>query len=287
MTKIGIAFGSGGARGLAHLLMIEAFEELGLKPSVISGSSVGAIIGAFYAAGYSSKEMKTILSNMLYPKNGKISDFFRRSDIINMLTMFDLQLVKSGFIKGDKLQNYMQTYLKVSTFEELNIPLKIIATSYWEKTEVILEKGKLLPAIRASYSLPGLFTPVKIHNKILIDGGVSNPLPFDILIKECDMTVAVDVTAYKVSNGKEYPPTFESVFTTYQLMQNSISQEKLKFIKPDIYIRPEILDVRVFDFTKFESIFKQAKPAKEYLKRKLGKILERKTSIEVTSKENI
>jgi len=282
MTKIGIAFGSGGARGLAHLLMIEAFEELGIKPSIISGSSVGAIIGAFYAAGYSSKEMKTILNNMLYPKNGKISDFFRRSDIINMLTMFDLQWVKTGFIKGDKLQNYMQTYLKVSTFEELKIPLKIIATNYWEKTEVVLEKGKLLPAIRASYSLPGLFSPVKIHNKILIDGGAANPLPFDILADECDITVAVDVTAYHVSNGNESPPTFESVFTTYQIMQNSISQEKLKFIKPDVYIRPEIKDVRVFDFTKFESIFKQAKPAKEQLKKKLGKLLERKESESIT-----
>ena len=280
MTKIGIAFGGGGARGLAHLLMIEAFEELGLKPSVISGSSVGAIIGAFYAAGYSSKEMRTILNNMLYPKNGKISDFFRRSDIINMLSIFDLQWVKSGFIKGDKLQNYMQAYLKVSTFEELKIPLKIVATNYWEKTEVILEKGKLLPAIRASYSLPGLFSPVKIHNKILIDGGAVNPLPFDILKKECDLTVAIDVTAYKVSNGKEYPPTFESVFTTYQIMQNSICQEKLKFIEPDVYIRPEIKDVRVFDFTKVESIFKQAKPAKEQLKRKLSKILEHKASAE-------
>lgn len=280
MTKIGIAFGSGGARGLAHLMMIEAFEELGLKPSIIAGSSVGAIVGAFYAAGYSSKEMKTILNNMLYPKNGKISDFFRRSDIINMLTMFDLQWLKSGFIKGDKLQNYTQAYLKVSTFEELKIPLKIVATNYWEKTEVILEKGKLLPAIRASYSLPGLFSPVKIHNKILVDGGAVNPLPFDILINECDITVAVDVTAYKVSNGKEYPPTFESVFTTYQIMQNSICQEKLKFIKPDIYIRPEIKDVRVFDFTKVESIFKQAKPAKEQLKKKLSKLLDHKASAE-------
>ena len=282
MTKIGIAFGSGGARGLAHLLMIEAFEELGLKPSIISGSRIGAIVGAFYAAGYSSREMRAILNNMLYPKNGKISDFFRRSDIINMLTMFDLQLVKSGFIKGDKLQNHMKTYLKVSSFEELKIPLKIIATNYWEKTEVILDKGKLLPAIRASYSLPGLFTPVKIHNSILIDGGVSNPLPFDILFNECDLTVAVDVTAYKASNGKEYPPTFESVFTTYQIMQNSISQEKLKFIKPDIYIRPEIKDVRVFEFTKFESIFKQAQPAKEQLKRKLNKLIEERISSKIS-----
>jgi NTE family protein len=129
--------------------------------------------------------------------------------------------------------------------------------------------GKLLPAIRASYSLPGLLTPAKIKKRILIDGGVVNPLPFDILFNDCDITIAVDVTAYRTSKGKEYPPTFESVFTAYQIMQNSINLQKMKFIKPDIYIRPEIYDVRVFDFSKHESIFKQAETAKDNLKRKL------------------
>ncbi len=280
MTKIGIAFGSGGARGIAHLLMIEALEELGLEPFMISGSSIGAVVGAFYASGYSSKEMKKILNNLLFPNNGKLSDFFRRSDIINMLTMFDLQLLKSGFIKGNKLDTFIKSYLKVTTFEELKTQLKIVTTDYWKKEEVIIEKGKLVPAIRASYSLPGLFTPVKIHNRILIDGGAVNPLPFDILLKDCDITIAIDVTSYRTSNGKEYPPTFESVFTTYQIMQNSISLQKLKFIHPDIYIRPEIKDVRVFDFTKMETILKQAGPAKEELKRKLEKLLEHKTSTE-------
>ncbi len=280
MVKIGIAFGSGGARGIAHLLMIEALEELGLKPFMISGSSIGAVVGAFYAAGYSSKEMKRIVKDMLFPNNGRLSDFFRRSDIINMLTMFDLQLLKSGFIKGDKLEGLIQSYLKINTFEELKTNLKIITTDYWKKEEVVFEKGKLIPAIRASYSLPGLFTPVKIHNRILIDGGAVNPLPFDVLLKDCDITIAVDVTAYRTSNGKEYPPTFESVFTTYQIMQHSIGQQKLKFIQPDIYIRPEIKDVRVFDFTKQETIFKQAAPAKEQLKKKLEKLLERKTTTE-------
>ena len=286
MEKIGIAFGSGGARGLAHILMIEAMEELGLKPSVISGTSVGAIVGAFYAAGYTSKEMKEIVYKIIFPKNDRFSDFFKRSDIVKMLTMFDPQFVKSGFIKGDKLQNFLQSQMNASTFEELKIPLKIVATDYWKKEEVIFDKGKILPAIRASYSLPGLFTPVKIHGRVLIDGGIVNPLPYDILIKDCDYTVAVDVTAYKTSNGKEFPPTFESVFTAYQIMQHSNSQQKIKFIKPDIYIRPEIMDVRVFDFSKVESIFEQAQPAKDALKKKLEQILKYKTSTEYVEINN-
>jgi NTE family protein len=280
VAKIGIAFGSGGARGMAHILMVEALEELGLKPSVISGTSIGAVIGAFYAAGFSSAEMKEIFYKLIYPKRDSFFDFLWRSDIMKMFTMFDPQFVKSGFIKGEKFQNFLQSQLNISTFEQLKIPLKIITTDYWNKTEIIFEKGKLLPAIRASYSLPGLFTPTKVQNKILVDGGIVNPLPYDVLMNDCDYTIAIDVTAYKTHNGKEYPPTFESVFTAYQIMQHSISQQKIKFIKPDIYIRPEIEDVKVFDFSKVDSIFEQAKPAKEQLKRKLEHLLKYKTTTE-------
>ena len=273
MKRIGIAFGGGGARGLAHIAIIETFEELGIKPSLISGSSIGAIIGAFYAAGYSSDEMKSKLQRLLFPRNDKPFDFLWKSDMVKMFSMFDPQFFKSGLLKGEKFYNFLQEELAVHTFEELKIPLKIVATDYWEKEEVIFNKGKLLPAIRASYSLPGLLTPVKIKNRILIDGGIVNPLPFDILLDECDITVAIDITAYKTNNGKTYPPTFESIFTAYQMMQNSLNQQKLKFLKPDIYIRPEIYDVRVFDFSKQESIFKQSIPAKEKLKKQLGKLL--------------
>ena len=107
------------------------------------------------------------------------------------------------------------------------------------------------------------------NNSILIDGGAVNPLPFDLILDKCEITVAIDVTAFKAQSESEIPPTFDSVFTTYQTMQNSIIKERLKFLKPDIYIRPEIYDVRVFDFVKAETIFKQAQPAKELLKRQL------------------
>jgi len=273
MKKIGIAFGAGGARGIAHLLMIEALEELGVKPSIISGSSIGAVVGAFYAAGFSSKEMREILNQLINPKSDSVFDFWRKSDIVKLLTMFDPQFIKSGFIKGEKFQKYMKTHLKVSYFEDLKIPLKIVTTDYWKKEEVIFDKGELIQPIKASYSLPGLFTPVKIKNKILIDGGAVNPLPFDLLLNKCDITIAIDVTAVKAQNNNEIPPTFDSVFTTYQTMQNSIIKERLKFLKPDIYIKPEIYDVRVFDFAKVDSIFEQARPAKEELKRQLAKLL--------------
>ncbi|MDT3696468.1 MAG: patatin-like phospholipase family protein [Ignavibacterium sp.] len=271
--KIGISFGAGGARGIAHLLMIEALDELGLKPSVISGSSIGAVVGAFCAAGFSSKEMKEILNQLINPKSDSVFDFLLKSDIVKMFTMFDPQFIKSGFIKGEKFQSYMKSNLNISRFEELKIPLIVVATDYWKKEAVIFDKGDLLNPIKASYSLPGLFTPVKIKNRVLIDGGAVNPLPYDLLKDKCDITIAIDVTASKSHTENDIPPTFDSVFTTYQTMQNSIIKERLKFYKPDIYIRPEIYDVRVFDFLKADSIFKQAQPAKEELKRQLDKLI--------------
>lgn len=274
--SIGISFGAGGARGIAHLLMIEALDELGVKPSIISGSSIGAVVGAFYAAGFSAKEMKEILNQLINPKSDSVFDFLLKSDIVKMFTMFDPQFIKSGFIKGEKFQNYMKSHLKVSRFEELEIPLKIVATDYWKKEAVIFEKGDLIQPIKSSYSLPGLFTPVKIKNRILIDGGAVNPLPFDLIMDKCDITIAIDVTAFKAQNESEIPPTFDSVFTTYQTMQNSIIKERLKFLRPDIYIRPEIFDVRVFDFVKADLIFKQAQSAKDELKRQLDILLNKK-----------
>jgi NTE family protein len=274
--SIGIAFGAGGARGIAHLLMIEALDELGVKPSIIAGSSIGAVVGAFYAAGFSAKEMRGILHQLINPKSDSVFDFLLKSDIVKMFTMFDPQFIRSGFIKGEKFQNYMKNHLKVSRFEELKIPLMIVATDYWKKEAVIFEKGDLIQPIKASYSLPGLFTPVKIKNRILIDGGAVNPLPFDLIMDKCDITIAIDVTAFKAQNESEIPPTFDSVFTTYQTMQNSIIKERLKFLRPDIYIRPEIFDVRVFDFVKADLIFKQAESAKDELKRQLDILLNKK-----------
>lgn len=270
---LGIAFGAGGARGIAHLLMIEALDELGIKPSIISGSSIGAVVGAFYAAGFTAKEMKEILDQLINPKSDSVFDFLLKSDIVKMFTMFDPQFIRSGFIKGEKFQKYMKSHLQISRFEELKIPLKIVATDYWKKEAVVFEKGDLIQPIKASYSLPGLFTPVKIKNRILIDGGAVNPLPFDLILDKCDITIAIDVTAFKAQNESEIPPTFDSVFTTYQTMQNSIIKERLKFLRPDIYIRPEIFDVRVFDFVKADLIFKQAEPAKDELKRQLEVLL--------------
>ncbi|MBI5662077.1 MULTISPECIES: patatin-like phospholipase family protein [Ignavibacterium] len=274
--KIGIAFGSGGSRGIAHILMVETFEELGLKASVVSGSSIGAIAAAFYAAGFDSKEMREILDELIHPKSDSIFDFLLRSDVIKLLTMFDPQIIKSGLIKGEKFQKFLSDRIPARTFKELKIPCYITATDFWSRKEIVFNSGELIPAIKASYSIPGLFTPVEYQGKVLIDGGAVNPLPYDLIKNKCDITVAIDVTASNNTDNKELPATLDSVFSTFQIMQISIIREKLKHIKPDIYIKPVIKDIRLFDFAKTDLIFSQAVKAKDKLKRELENHLNKK-----------
>ena len=273
MKKIGLALGSGGARGLAHILMFEVFEELGIMPSVISGSSIGAILGASFASGTPSKEIKEVVNDLIFHKNSKFWQIHKRSDYTKMLNFIDFGLKPGGIIKGEKFLKVLKEEIKVSTFEELKIPLKVVATDYWDHTEVVLEKGDLHKAVISSFSLPGLFPPVEINDKLLIDGGMSNPLPYDLIQTDCDLTIAIDVSAKKdkIINGP--PPSYEVLFSAFQIMQNSIVSEKLKRTKPDIMINTEIKGIRVHEFMKADSIYNQACEAKNKLKSILEKAL--------------
>jgi len=274
MKKIGLALGAGGARGLAHIVFLEAFEELGIKPSVISGSSIGAIIGAAYSAGISANEMKAFIDELIFSKKVKFWEVHKKSDILKMFNFIDPQYKAGGMIKGEKFLKFFYEKIKVDHFEELKIPFKIVTTDYWNKAEVIFEAGELLQAIRASYSLPGLFTPVEIDGKLLMDGGMVNPLPYDILKDETDITVAIDVSANKVIEDDFIPPAYDVLFSAFQIMQNSIVREKQKLSTPDILIETNIKNVRIHEFAKVKDIFEQTLPLKEKLKRELSEKLE-------------
>ncbi len=273
MIKIGLALGAGGARGLSHICFLEAFDELGIKPYVIAGSSIGAIIGSAYAAGVPAIQIKQNVEEIILSKDAKFWEFRKRSDILKAMNFIDPHFSTGGFIKGEKFVNFMGQRLGVSTFEELKIPLKVIATDFVNNQAVIFDKGDLLTAIRASYAIPGLFAPVEFEGKILMDAGMSNPLPYDVIADDCDITVAVDVTSNKAKQFAETPPVYELLFASFSLMQRSIVSEKLKRIKPDFYIDTDIKEVRVHEFKKVKEIYKQTKHLKEKFKRDLEKAL--------------
>ncbi len=276
MKKIGLALGSGGARGLAHIIILQAFEELGVKPAIISGSSIGALFGAAYCAGLSSKDIKENLDEILHTEHAKDWNIYQNRDYLKMLQFVDLGLRKGGIIKGDKFLSYYKQALKISTFEELKIPLKVVATNYYTREQSVFDSGELFAPIKASYSVPGLFSPMKINSNFYVDGGMVNPVPYDIIDHLVDITVAVDILAPATKPATdETPPLFETFFSSFQIMQTSILNTKLRISQPTIMIKTDIQNIRMMEFVKSKRIFKAAEKYKDTLKFKLEKELEK------------
>lgn len=275
MRTVGVAFGAGGARGLAHLVVLEAFEELGIVPSIVAGTSIGGVVGAGMAAGLTGREMRETVDELRTTKPGKFWNIYENPNFKLALAVMDPTRKTGGLLRGEKFLRVIHSRIGVDRFEDLKIPLKLIATDYWRKAEVILDRGDLLPAIRASYSMPGLFLPVTIDGAFLVDGGLENPLPYDVIRPHCDISVAIDVSAHLSASRSETPRAYEVLFFAYQIMQNSIVREKLEHTFPDILIRTNIHNVRSLEFNKLRSIYEQALPAKQELKKRLAEMLEK------------
>jgi len=255
--------GGGGARGLCHIEFIKAMDEMGVKASVVSGTSIGSIVGSFYASGLSGQE---------------IEDIANAVGLVELSKMIDLAILNpSGIVKGKGVEEFLSKYLPASNFEDLKIPLKIVATDYWERKEVVFESGPLIPAIRASISIPGLFTPVKINKQILVDGGAVNPLPYELIRNQCDLLIAIDVS------GKSSPPRFrkvptmlESVINTYHIMETALVENMLENMKPDIYVKPSLINIQILEFYRHHFIKKSIQKDLIWFKNELEQHLMKK-----------
>lgn len=264
MKKIGIALGGGGARGLCHIEFIKALDELKLKPSVISGTSIGSIIGSFYAAGVSGQEMEKLTEEV---------------SLLDIRKMVDINILSNqGLIKGKGVIDFIDKHLPVKKFEELKIPLKIIACDFWSRKEYLFDKGDILPAIRASISIPGIFAPVVINNTVLIDGGIINPVPMNVIRKDCDILIAIDVTGTNQPPHKNPKPSiFESVTISFQIMESAFVENQIVNYKPEIYIKPKLVNIQIFDFHKNRKIIESVQENIEEFKKQLPKLLNKKS----------
>lgn len=277
MKKIGLTLGGGGAKGFAHIPVLEVFDELGIKPYCISGTSIGAILGALYAANHSAQDIAEMINELIIkPQKSSVKDFFRNKDLFKFLQLLDPQfsLKPKGLIKGDKLLQFLYEQIGIDTFEELNIPLTAVATDFWRKEEVIFNSGGLMPALHASMAMPYLFTPLTDTNRILVDGGLVNNVPHDLLKADCDIRIAVDIMGNCSKSKIKIPSPLEVVFHTYEVMQNKIAEEKLVNHPVDIYLQPPITDIEMTDFYKAETIYQQGQKAKDEFKWKLEHLLE-------------
>ncbi|MBC8190997.1 MAG: patatin-like phospholipase family protein [Candidatus Marinimicrobia bacterium] len=188
--KIGLVLGSGASRGWAHIGVIEALEKHGVQVGVITGASAGSFIGAAYAGGGLDQVKKFALD----------------MDWKAVLSYLDLAFPRSGFIEGHKVAKLIELFTKIDKFEDLKIPLIMVATNMFTGKQVTLSKGSINQALRASMAVPGLLTPKLINNEWLVDGGVVNPLPIDVCRDAgADIVIAVDINSERTANRKHLP----------------------------------------------------------------------------------
>lgn len=278
MKKIGLALGGGGAKGFAHIPILEVFDELGIEPYCITGTSIGAILGALYASGHAAADIVGMIEQLMVPRNASFKEIIRSKDSFKALSMIDphFSFKPQGLIKGEKFFGFLYDQMQVSSFEELSIPLKTVATDFWERKPVVFDSGDLLPAVRASMAIPYIFTPVISGGRVLVDGGLMNNVPHDLLDPKCDLRIAVDIMG-NTSTPKDKPPSpLEAIFHTYQVMMDAMAQEKLASHPVDIYVQPPLMDIEMLDFHKAKSIYEQGLAVKDAFKRQLEQLLSEK-----------
>jgi NTE family protein len=272
MKTFALALGAGGARGLAHIAVIEALDEMGVKPAAIAGASIGALIGAAYAAGLSGRDMRrhvlTIAHHpgetrrrLLAARAGSFADLL--SGAFGQATQLDPEKFCAQFLPDSVPDD----------FAALQIPLTVMTTDFHRRAEAPLTAGALRPAVAASIAIPGLFRPVTIDSRVLIDGGTTNPLPFDILFGRADVVVAVDVFGIPASGRSDMPGTWEAIYSTILVMGGAILAAKLAHAAPDLLIRPNVALFHTLDFPQASAILRTADAVKTEVKEKLGALI--------------
>lgn len=271
--KVGLVLSGGGAKGLAHIGVLKVLEEQGVEISYITGTSMGAIIGGLYASGYNAKQLDSIFKNV--DANALVQDYVprlsknfyeRRDDEIYALQLpFDNfkigmpQALSKGMYNYNLLSRLMYHVKEIKNFSNLPIPFACVATDIETGNEVILNKGNLPQAIIASGAFPSLFSPVEINGKLLIDGGVVNNYPVELVRKMgADIVIGVDVQDDLKSRSEIGGAMGVLLQTTNFPM---IEQMKQKRIYTDIYIKPDIKGFSVVSFDMGEDIIPRGEAA--------------------------
>jgi NTE family protein len=266
MKKVHLVLGSGGARGMAHIGVIDVLKENGHEIISVTGCSMGAVVGGMYAAGYHEayKEWMLKLTKTL------------------LFKILDFTLTRQGFLKGERLFNLLQKVTGQQQIEDLHIPFVAVATDMVQNREVYYRSGDMYKALRASIAIPGVFTPVLENGQFLVDGGVLNPLPLNLVQKEKDeYVVAVNVNGasssvmttleakqevtalwkwlnpimQKGNKPKDLLPISEYslrelLLSTYNMTQDRLASYLLKTYPPDILIEIPRNSCSTFEFYK-------------------------------------
>ena len=214
MKKVGLALSSGGARGYAHIGVIKVLKENKIPIDCVAGTSMGAVIAAHYALHGSIKPLE------------KIALSFRK---IDMLKIIDLNNPKISIVKGEKARNFLKTMFGNKTFADVKIPLKIGATALQTGKEVIFTSGKLVDAVMASGAFPGVFPAIKYNGKDLVDGGLADATPVDMVKSMgAQVIIAVDLFGLGFNRNRTYNNLVEVLGRTYEIIMSKLSNYRMK-----------------------------------------------------------
>lgn len=263
--KIGLALSGGGARGGAHVGVLRKLEELGVPIDYIAGTSMGAIIGGFYAAGYSADEIETLLNETDW--NAAVTDqplrrerTMRKKELeAEFLVPFRVGFNRGRFqaplgaIEGQQLDQIFQRILlpvvEISVFDRLPIPFRAVATDLVSGEEVVLSRGSLGDSLRASMSVPGVFSPVSIGGRLLVDGGMANNLPVSVVREMgADIVIAVDISAPLLTEEQLTSMLSVTEQLTNFLTRRTTEQQIASLGPNDLLIVPELGDFSSVDF---------------------------------------
>lgn len=272
MAKIGLALGGGGARGIAHIHVLEAFDDLGITPAVISGSSIGAIVGAGYAAGMSGAQIREFMIKT-FSKGSKVISKLWKLRPAGLSGLFDSDQQRFAEFDPLKIVNAFLPDAIPKDFSQLEIPMKVLVADFYDMSEIVVSQGSLRQALAASVAIPVLFRPQKINGRLVVDGGVLNPVPFDVFDDDLDLIVGVDVVGAPVGHNPQMPRRKELGYGTLQLLMQKITSLKLQHNKPDLLIRPNISEYRVLDFLKTEEILWNTFETRQDTRQQLEKLL--------------
>ena len=241
--KVGLVLGSGGAKGLAHIAVIEYLEAMGIPIDMIAGASIGSIVGAIYLTGNLKKFEEDALK-------------FTKKELLSLI---DFTLPKSGIVKGDNFMKFLENYIPLETkFEDLPKPFSIVATDFYTGRQIVFKKGHVHNAIRASMSIPGVFVPVFYNGVFLIDGGVANALPIDV-VKNMGAGLTIAVNLHPTLPTSKSMRKLDKDF----IALNNASSEEIEEV--DDKISPEVIEELDF-WSKFTDKIKkatQSNPAKK------------------------
>jgi NTE family protein len=231
--KLGIALGGGGARGLAHIGVLKVLEEEDIPVSMVAGASVGALIGALYAAGVSTSEMEEMSADIGWSTLTNYSRF----------SMFRLVLTEQQ-LSSKNMETYLEKHLQGKRFDELKLPFSCVATDLQTGEKVVFREGNVAQAARASATIPGMFEPVVFRHRYLVDGGLVSNIPTDLLqLMGAGTIVAVDVT----SDLSRFQPQNIVATLNQAISIQSESMSQTELTRADFVVRPQLQDITAMD----------------------------------------